>query len=69
MFLKNSAVMLSCSEDLLFVSRGKEILSKKSVVVGLKILVSKTGCIIRQVSFLKGAQAIFQENKELHYSL
>ena len=33
--------------------------SNRSVVVGQKILVSKKGCIMGWVSFLKGVQGIF----------
>ena len=39
---------------------GEENFSKKSVVAGQKILISKR---VRQVNFLKGLQAIFQENR------
>ena len=42
---------------------GEENFSKKSVVAGQKILISKRG---RQVNFLKGLQAIFGENRTLH---
>ena len=42
---------------------GEENFSKKSVVAGHKISISKGG---KQVNFLKGLQAIFGENKALH---
>ena len=42
---------------------GEENFSKKSVVTGQKILISKRG---RQVNFLKESQAIFGENRALH---
>ena len=38
---------------------GGENFSKRSVVVGQKILVSKKGCIMGWVNFLKGVQGIF----------
>ena len=42
---------------------GEENFSKKSVVTGQKILISKRG---RQVNFLKELRAIFGENRALH---
>ena len=42
---------------------GEEDFSKKSVVAGQKILISKRGW---QVNFLKGLLAIFEENRTLH---
>ena len=41
---------------------GEEHFSKKPVVAGPKLLISKKG---RQVIFLKGLQAIFGENRTL----
>ena len=35
-------------------------------MAGQKILISKRGCIIRRVNFLKGALEIFGENGTLH---
>ena len=45
---------------------GEENFCKKSTVVGLKILISKRGCIIRRVNFSMGEQAFLEENKKLH---
>ena len=45
---------------------GGEHFSKKSVVAGQKIFISKRGCIITRPNFLKGVQAIFGENRTLH---
>ena len=45
---------------------GEENFCKKSAVVGLKILISKRGCIIRRVNFSMGEQAFLEENKKLH---
>ena len=45
---------------------GDENFCKKSAVVGLKILISKTGCIIRRVNFSMGEQVFLEENKKLH---
>ena len=42
---------------------GEENLSKKSVVAGPKLLISKKG---RRVIFLRGLMAIFGENRTLH---
>ena len=42
---------------------GEENFSKKSVVAGQKILISKRA---RQVNFLKGLRTIFGENRTLH---
>ena len=39
---------------------GEENFSKKSVLAGQKILISKRG---KQVNFIKGLQAIFGENR------
>ena len=44
----------------------EENFSKKTVVASQKILISKRGCIIRAVKFLKGVQTIFEENRTLH---
>ena len=33
---------------------------------GQEILISKRGCIIWQINFVKGAQRIFGENRTLH---
>ena len=38
----------------------------KTLVVGQKILISKRGCIMGRVNFLKGLQGIFGENRKLH---
>ena len=44
----------------------EENFSKKTVMASQKILISKRGCIIRAVKFLKGVQTIFEENRTLH---
>ena len=46
--------------------RGKDF-SKKSVVRSCDcVVISKRGCIIGCVNFLKGLQRIFRENRKLH---
>ena len=45
---------------------GEETFSKKAVVVGQKILISKKGCFMGWDNFLKGVQAIFRENRKLN---
>ena len=46
--------------------RGKDF-SKKSVVRSFDyVVISKRGCIIGCVNFLKGLQRIFRENRKMH---
>ena len=43
-----------------------ESFSKRSVVLGQKILISKRVCVMGWDNFLKGVQAIFGENRKSH---
>ena len=71
--------MLSLSEDLLFVWEPAYLVMSwhapclpkwkgggRNLVLGQKILTSSRGSVMEQVTFLKGVQGIFGENKKLH---
>ena len=63
-YLFGSQLIWQCHNIFIPSSRmGEENFSKKSVVAGQKILISKRG---RQVNFLKGLRTIFGENRTLH---
>ena len=71
--------MLSLSKDSLFwepadlvhgmhpvFQNGRRKILVKNLEVRRKMLISKRGCSVRQVNFLKGVQVIFGENRKLH---
>ena len=63
-YLFGSQLIWQCHDICIPSSKmGEENFSKKSVLAGQKILISKRG---KQVNFIKGLQAIFGENRTFH---